>query len=104
MMFMLMIAFTLLGSICSVGFAVLLLLFKGKRMLFITGSLIPYAIGTLLSASFFGMIPHAQQQLASERVLPIVLAGLILFLCSKNLLSGGTVTKNPARFTRGRGQ
>jgi zinc and cadmium transporter len=79
MMLILIIAFTLLGSIGSVGFAALLLLFKGRRMLFITGSLIPYAIGTLLGASFFGMIPHAQQQLASGRVLPIVLAGLILF-------------------------
>ena len=79
MTLILIIVFSLLGSVCSVGFAALLLLFNGKRMLFVTSSLIPYAIGTLLGASFFGMIPHAQQQLSSERVFPIVIAGLILF-------------------------
>jgi zinc and cadmium transporter len=79
MTLILIIAFTLLGSIGSVGFAALVLLFKGRRMLFVSAGLIPYAIGTLLAAAFFGMIPHAQQQLSSERVLPVVLAGLILF-------------------------
>lgn len=48
-------------------------------MAIITAIMIPYAIGTLLGAAFFGMIPHAQKQLSSEQVLPIVLAGLILF-------------------------
>lgn len=48
-------------------------------MLFVTAALIPYAIGTLLGAAFFGMIPHAQQQISSERVFPIILAGLIIF-------------------------
>lgn len=75
----LIIAFALLGSVCSVGFAALLLLFKGKRMLLVTASLIPYAIGTLLGAAFFGMIPHAQRQLSGEQVFPVVIAGLILF-------------------------
>jgi zinc and cadmium transporter len=79
MIFMLIVLFTLLGSICSVGLAALMLLFKGKRMAYITAVMIPYAIGTLLGAAFFGMIPHAQRQLSSDRVLPIVLAGLILF-------------------------
>jgi zinc and cadmium transporter len=79
MALVLIIAFTLLGSICSVGFAALLLLFKGQRILFVTAGLIPYAIGTLLGAAFFGMIPHALQRLSSEQVLPVVLAGLILF-------------------------
>ena len=79
MVFILIIVFTLLGSICSVGLAALVLLFKGNRMASITAGLIPYAIGTLLGAAFFGMIPHAQKHLSSERVLPLVLAGLILF-------------------------
>ncbi len=85
MVFLLIITFTLLGSICSVGFAALLLLFKGKRMLFVTAGLIPYAIGSLLGAAFFGMIPHAQQQMSSERVFPIILAGLILFFMLEKL-------------------
>src|SRR4030042_1983349 len=79
MILTLIVLFTLLGSICSVGLAALMLLFKGGRIAIITAVLIPYAIGTLLGAAFFGMIPHAQRQLSSEQVLPLVLAGLILF-------------------------
>jgi zinc and cadmium transporter len=75
----LIVFFSLLGSICSVGLAALLLLFKGKRLSFVTGALIHYAIGTLLGASFFGMIPHALLQLPTASVLPTVLAGIILF-------------------------
>jgi zinc and cadmium transporter len=75
----LIVFFTLLGSICSVGFAALLLLFKGKRLSFVTDGLIPYAIGTLLGAAFFGMIPHALLRLPSTSVLPTVLSGIILF-------------------------
>jgi len=71
--------FTLLGSIWSVGLAALLLLFKGKRLAFFSSTLIPFAIGTLLAAALFGMIPHAMQQLPSASVLPTVLAGIILF-------------------------
>jgi zinc and cadmium transporter len=79
MVLMLIVLFTLLGSVGSVGLAALMLLFKDRRMAWITAIMIPYAIGTLLGAAFFGMIPHAQQQLSSERVLPIVLVGLIFF-------------------------
>jgi zinc and cadmium transporter len=79
MILSLIVLFTLLGSICSVGLAGLLLLFKGNQQRFLTGGLIPYAIGTLLGAAFFGMIPHALLRLASTSVLPTVLAGIILF-------------------------
>ncbi|MFH0729006.1 MAG: ZIP family metal transporter [Pseudomonadota bacterium] len=75
----LIVLFTLLGSICSVGLAGLLLLFTRERLHFVTGGLIPYAIGTLLGAAFFGMIPHALLRLASTSVLPTVLFGIILF-------------------------
>jgi zinc and cadmium transporter len=75
----LIVLFTLLGSICSVGFAGVLLLLKGERLRLVTGGMIPYAIGTLLGAAFFGMIPHALLRLASTSVLPTVLSGIILF-------------------------
>lgn len=75
----LIITFCLLGSVCSVGLAAQLLLFGRKRLSLITSSLIPYAIGTLLGAAFFGMIPHALLRLPSEAVLPTVLAGIVLF-------------------------
>jgi len=75
----LIITFCLLGSVCSVGLAALLLLFQGKRLALFTSRLIPYAIGTLLGAAFFGMIPHALRRLPSESVLQTVLAGIVLF-------------------------
>jgi len=75
----LMITFCLLGSICSVGLAALLLLAKDHRLRRLTSCLIPYAIGTLLGAAFFGMIPHALKQLPSTTVLPTILGGIILF-------------------------
>ena len=85
MIFTLIVLFTLLGSVCSVGLAALMLLCKGNRLAFITAGLIPYAIGTLLGAAFFGMIPHAQKQISSDRILPVVLAGLILFFMLEKL-------------------
>jgi len=75
----LIVTFCLLGSVCSVGLAALLLLFKGRQLSLLTSRLIPYAIGTLLGAAFFGMIPHALRRLPSELVLPTVLAGIVLF-------------------------
>jgi zinc and cadmium transporter len=48
-------------------------------MLPVASGLIPYAIGTLLGAAFFGMIPHAQLELSSKHTFAVVLAGLILF-------------------------
>lgn len=54
MILSLIVIFTLLGSIFSVGGAGLLLLFKGERLRFVTNILVPYAIGTLLGAAFFG--------------------------------------------------
>jgi zinc and cadmium transporter len=79
MILALIILFTLLGSICSVGLAGLLLLLRGDWLSRATGMLIPYAIGTLLGAAIFGMIPHALLELPSSAVLPTVLAGIILF-------------------------
>jgi zinc and cadmium transporter len=85
MILFLIIAFTLLGSICSVGIAGLLLLFEGKRLSLFTSRLIPYAIGTLLGAAFIGMIPHALLRLTSSSVLPTVLAGVVLFYIMEKL-------------------
>ena len=73
------LSFTLLGSICSVGLAAFLLLFRKRQIHMLTSALIPYAIGTLLGAAFFGMIPQAQEQLTGKSIYPFVLGGLILF-------------------------
>ena len=71
-----MITFSLLGSAGAVSIAALLLLVKGSRLRRMTSALIPYAIGTLLGAAFFGMIPHALSHLPSDTVLPTVLGGI----------------------------
>jgi zinc and cadmium transporter len=84
-MLILILAFTLLGSIISVLLAASLLLFRGKRLAAFTGVLIPYAIGTLLGAAFFGMIPHALEEIDAGNVLTAVLAGILLFYLIEKL-------------------
>jgi zinc and cadmium transporter len=79
MIFFLILLFTLLGSVGSIGLASLLLLFKKKQMKAVSAVLIPFAIGTLLGAAFGGMIPHAQEQLSGERIFPFIIGGLLLF-------------------------
>lgn len=79
MRLLLVIGFTLFGSICSVALAGLLLVLKERRLLTVAGALVPYAIGTLLGAAFFGMIPHALDSLSSSSVLLTLLLGIILF-------------------------
>lgn len=75
----LIIAFTILGSLGSAGLAAGLLLFDKKKLSSVANHLIPYAIGTLLGAAFFGMIPHALGHLPQQAALSTVLAGLIGF-------------------------
>ncbi len=75
----LIVLFTVLGSLCSVGMAGLVLLFRGHRIVSVTGVLIPYAIGTLLGAALFGTIPHAMEHLPNTTVLPTVLFGILAF-------------------------
>lgn len=79
MIFTLILLFTLLGSVGSIGLASFLLLFKKKQMKAVSAVLIPFAIGTLLGAAFGGMIPHAQEQLSGERIFPFIIGGLLLF-------------------------
>lgn len=85
MRLLLVVGFTLLGSICSVALAGLMLVFKERRLLITAGALIPFAIGTLLGAAFFGMIPRALASLSSTAVLPTLLFGIILFFVLEKL-------------------
>lgn len=79
MIFALIVIFTLLGSVLSVACAGLVLLIKPQRISLFTSVMIPYSIGTLLGAAFFGMIPNALSRLGVTSVLRAVLAGFILF-------------------------
>lgn len=85
MTLLLIISFTLLGSLVSVGLAWIVLAFGSKKLSLVTSSLIPYAIGTLLGAALFGMIPHALDSLPSSTVMPTLLAGLVLFFLLEKL-------------------
>lgn len=75
----LIIVFTTLGSIVSVGLAGIFLFLGEEKLERATDRLIPYAIGTLLAAAFGGMIPEAQEGLGAEKALPVVMAGIFLF-------------------------
>ncbi len=79
MTLLLIVLFTVAGSIGSVGLAGLMFFLEGRWLSRLTGILIPYAIGTLLGAAFFGMIPHALEHLPSATVLPTMLGGFLLF-------------------------
>lgn len=75
----LIIIFTLLGSVLSVGLAAVVLMLRSDWLRVALAALIPYAIGTLLGAAFFGMIPHSLERLPASVVLPGVVAGILVF-------------------------
>ncbi len=81
----LILLFVSLGSICSVGLAALLLLFRKETLGLFISRIIPYAIGTLLGAAFLGMIPHALSQLSGDTVLLTVVCGIIIFYALEKL-------------------
>jgi zinc and cadmium transporter len=85
MILLLIVVFTLLGSLVSVGLAGLVLCFPSRHLDGLTRYLIPYAIGTLLGAAFFGMIPQALHHLSTRTALGAILAGIILFFILEKL-------------------
>ena len=85
MILQLIVIFTLLGSICSVGIAALLLLVNRERLRRITAVLVLFAIGTLLGAAFFGMIPNALRGLETAQVLATVVFSIVLFYVLEKL-------------------
>ncbi|KPJ98211.1 MAG: ZIP zinc transporter [Nitrospira bacterium SG8_35_4] len=82
----LILFFSVLGSIGSVAGAALLLLFPERVRKTLVPCLISYATGTLLGAAFLGMIPHALEYIEPFRILAAVLAGIILFFLLEKLV------------------
>ena len=80
------IIFSLLGSIGAIAGASLLLIFPDGVRKTLVPFLISYATGTLLGAAFLGMIPHALEHAQASRILPTVLAGIILFFLLEKLI------------------
>ncbi len=79
------IVFSLLGSVCAVGFASVVLLLRNKLSSMLSAVLIPYSIGTLLGAAFLGMIPEVLKRLPSQGALGSVLAGIVAFFVLEKL-------------------
>jgi len=82
----LIILFSLLGSIASLGLAASVLLLKKEKLRKFTLYAINYATGTLLGAAFLGLIPHALHELSSQKCLATVLGGIFLFFLLEKLV------------------
>lgn len=80
------ILFSLLGSVGVAAGAALLLVFPRAIREALVPTLISYAAGVLLGAAFLGMIPKALARDPEAPILPMVLAGLVLFFVLENLV------------------
>jgi zinc and cadmium transporter len=79
------VIFSLLGSVGALAGAAILLLFPKLHDRLRT-PLLAYAVGTLLGATFIGLIPEAIEQNEAKPVLLIVLAGLFGFFFLEKIL------------------
>lgn len=86
MLLILIVIFSLLGSIGAIALAGLLLLFPEKVRELLIPRLISYAAGTLLGAAFLGLIPHALLDIDASTALSVVLAGIVLFFVLEKLV------------------
>jgi len=84
--FILIIVFSLLGSIGSLAGAYILLVFPDRVRLMLIPSLISYATGTLLASALLAMIPKALVRASSSSVLLTVLVGMISFFLLEKLV------------------
>jgi len=80
------LGFALLGSVGAVGGAALFLLFPKQIRERLVPFLVSYATGTLLGASFLGLLPQAIEQGGLLPSLGAVLAGLIVFFRPRAVL------------------
>jgi zinc and cadmium transporter len=86
MILILIILFSLLGSVGSILAAGSFLLFPKKIQKFLVPNLVAYATGTLLTAALLGLIPHALEHLEPFKVLLSVLIGIIMFFVLEKLV------------------
>ena len=86
MTLLLILLFSLLGSVGCVVAAGLLFRTGREFSPALKTFVLSYATGSLLGAAFLGMIPHALAALPASRVLPTVLAGIFGFFVLEKLL------------------
>lgn len=82
----LIMLFCLAGSLLSVLFAAIILLFPVKIRTGLLPVLVSYAAGTLLGAAFMGMIPKALAGASPKSVSIAVLSGIIVFFLLEKLV------------------
>lgn len=80
MMILLVLLFSIIGSIGAIITAGIFLMFKNKIQQVLIPCLISYAIGTLLTAALLGMIPKALSNSNPTLIMLFVLIGIIGFL------------------------
>lgn len=77
---------SLIGSVGAAAFAGGLLVVADATRAKLVPALVSFAAGTLLSAALLGLLPHALQAVAAERVMPVLLGGIVLFFVLERLL------------------
>lgn len=85
-LFILIVIFSLLGSVGSVVGAALLLVFPEEVRKILVPCLISFAAGTLLGAAFHGMLPQALKYAQTQHILGFTLAGIVLFFLFEKLI------------------
>ncbi|MGR9072984.1 MAG: ZIP family metal transporter [Gammaproteobacteria bacterium] len=86
---LLIIVFTALGGVLSVLAASFFLMMPGRHQEKILPHGVSFAIGALLAASFWGLIPHAFEEIAPDKIQTLsatILAGLLVFFVLEKLL------------------
>ncbi|MGJ0517202.1 MAG: ZIP family metal transporter [Methylomicrobium sp.] len=86
---LLIIIFTTLGGVLSVLAAALFLLLPDKQRNQVLPHGISFAIGALLAVSFWGLIPHAFEEVEPEQFRDLsatILAGILIFFVLEKLL------------------
>lgn len=82
------IVFSILGSLGAIGAAATFLLLSEKLQKLLISILISYAIGILLTASLFGLIPEAIESSGGEPhlIMPFVLGGILFFFMLEKII------------------
>jgi zinc and cadmium transporter len=80
------IPFSLLGSVGAVALSATLLLVRAPLRTRLVPPLVSYAAGTLLGAALLGLLPEALRTTPPDALLPVTLAGLVLFFVLERAL------------------
>ena len=83
MVILLVLLFSMIGSVGAIFTAGIFLTFKSKIQKVLIPCLISYAIGTLLTAALVGMIPNAISNSNPTLIMLCILGGIVFFFFSK---------------------